>query len=156
MHRLRATTGLAALTILASTGLAYAVTDTSHLDEHGGATRLSDDQSAAVAKEIRPGRARNVILLIGDGMGDSEITAARNYAEGAAGRFKGIDALPLTGSYTTYSLTKATGLPDYVPDSAATGTAWSTGTKTYDNAVSVNLAGQPQSCLLYTSDAADE
>ena len=81
-------------------------------------------------------------------MGDSEITVARNYAEGAAGRFKGIDALPLTGQYTTYSLTKATGLPDYVPDSAATGSAWSTGTKTYDNAVSVNLNGQPQKTLL--------
>ena len=29
------------------------------------------------------GKARNVILLIGDGMGDSEITIARNYAKGA-------------------------------------------------------------------------
>jgi alkaline phosphatase len=45
-------------------------------------------------------------LLIGDGMGDSEITAARNYAEGAGGFFKGIDALPLTGQYTHYSLDK--------------------------------------------------
>jgi alkaline phosphatase len=153
MQRLHAATGLAALTIVASTGLAYAVTDTSHLDEPGGATRLAGDQSAAVAQEIKPGRARNVILLIGDGMGDSEITAARNYAEGAAGRFKGIDALPLTGSYTTYSLAKATGLPDYVPDSAATGSAWATGTKTYDNAVSVNLTGQPQRTLLELAKA---
>ncbi|SQI86821.1 alkaline phosphatase [Klebsiella oxytoca] len=39
-------------------------------------------------------------------MGDSEITAARNYAEGAGGFFKGIDALPLTGQYTHYSLDK--------------------------------------------------
>ncbi|MDP8972024.1 MAG: alkaline phosphatase, partial [Actinomycetota bacterium] len=31
------------------------------------------------------GEARNVILLIGDGMGDSEITIARNYHLGAAG-----------------------------------------------------------------------
>ena len=52
-------------------------------------------------------------------MRDSEITVARNYAEGAAGRFAGIDALPLTGQYTTYSLSKADGKPDYVPDSAA-------------------------------------
>ena len=148
MSRLRAATGLAALTIVASTGLAYAVTDTSHLDEHGGAARLDGDQSATIAGEIKPGHARNVILLIGDGMGDSEITVARNYAKGAAGRFAGIDSLPLTGQYTTYSLAKATGLPDYVPDSAATGSAWSTGTKTYDNAVSVNLTGQPQKTLL--------
>ncbi len=48
--------------------------------------------------------AKNIILLIGDGMGDSEITAARNYAEGAGGFFKGIDALPLTGQYTHYAL----------------------------------------------------
>ncbi len=58
-----------------------------------------------------------MILLIGDGMGDSEITIARNYAYGAAGKLPGIDALPLTGEYTTYSVNKATGLPDYVPDS---------------------------------------
>lgn len=38
--------------------------------------------------------------------GDSEITAARNYAEGAGGFFKGIDALPLTGQYTHYALNK--------------------------------------------------
>src|SRR3954454_10563231 len=106
MPRLRAATGLAALTIVATTGLAYAVTDTSPLDEHGGAVRLNGDQTATIASEVKGGHARNVILLIGDGMGDSEITAARNYAEGAAGRFKGIDALPLTGSYTTYSLNK--------------------------------------------------
>ena len=35
-----------------------------------------------------------------------------------------------------------------MPDSAATGSAWSTGTKTYDNAVSVNLPGKPQKTLL--------
>lgn len=35
-----------------------------------------------------------------------EITAARNYAEGAGGFFKGIDALPLTGQYTHYALNK--------------------------------------------------
>ena len=148
MQRLRAATGLAALTIVASTGLAYAVTDTSHLDEHGGATRLDGDQTQAVKQAIKGGQAKNVILLIGDGMGDSEITIARNYAYGAAGTLAGIDTLPLTGEYTTYSVNKDTGLPDYVPDSAATGTAWATGTKTYDNAVSVDRFGTPQATLL--------
>ena len=51
------------------------------------------------------GKARNVILLIGDGMGDSEITIARNYQVGAAGRLA-MDTLPLTGEYTTYSVQK--------------------------------------------------
>jgi alkaline phosphatase len=54
-----------------------------------------------IRNAISSSGARNVILLIGDGMGDSEITIARNYQKGAGGFFGGIDALPLTGSYTT-------------------------------------------------------
>jgi len=117
------------------------------LTRHGGAARLDGDQTKAVKKAIDGSRPDNVILIVGDGMGDSEITSARNYVHGAAGRFPGIDALPLTGQYTTYSLTKD-GKPDYVPDSAATGSAWATGTKTYDNAVSVDVDGRPQRTLL--------
>src|SRR6476469_9646808 len=94
------------------------------------------------------GKVRNVILFIGDGMGDSEITVARNYLEGAGGAFKGIDALPLTGNMTHYSVLKDTGKPDYTPDSASTGTAWSTGVKTYDNAISVDRHGKAYPTLL--------
>lgn len=122
------------------------------LAQHGGATRNNGDQSAKVKRAVDSGRAKNVILLIGDGMGDSEITSARNYEFGADGRFPGIDGLPLTGQYTTFSLTKD-GKPDYVPDSAATGSAWATGTKTYDNAVSVDIKGKPQATLLELAKA---
>ena len=148
--------GLAVAALATSSGLAFAAQRTSapdDLSDHGGAARNHGDNSKDVRKAVVGGSARNVILLIGDGMGDSEITSARNYAKGAAGRFAGIDALPLTGQYTTYSLAKSTGLPDYVPDSAATGSAWSTGTKTYDNAVSVDLAGKPQQTLLELAKA---
>lgn len=72
----------------------------------GGARRLTGDQTAALRDSLSDKPAKNIILLIGDGMGDSEITAARNYAEGAGGFFKGIDALPLTGQYTHYALIK--------------------------------------------------
>ncbi|HHJ0557934.1 TPA: alkaline phosphatase [Escherichia coli] len=89
----------------------------------GGARRLTGDQTAALRDSLSDKPAKNIILLIGDGMGDSEITAARNYAEGAGGFFKGIDALPLTGQYTHYALNKKTGKPDYVTDSAASATA---------------------------------
>jgi alkaline phosphatase len=65
---------------------------------------LSEDQTAAIRASLNDKPAKNIILLIGDGMGDSEITAARNYAAG--GFFKGIDALPLTGQYTHYALDK--------------------------------------------------
>lgn len=126
------------------------------LSAPGGATRLAGDQSSSVKAAIKGGAAKNVILLIGDGMGDSEITIARNYAYGAAGRLPGLDALPLTGSYTTYSLHKdgpEAGRPDYVTDSAASGSAWATGTKTYDGAISVDLDGTPHDTLLELAKA---
>jgi alkaline phosphatase len=97
----------------------------------------SIDRTASVADAIRTGQAKNVIFLLGDGMGDSEITLARDYAVGAAGKLKGIDALPLTGEVKTYSVQEASpSVPDYVPDSAATGTAWATGRKTSDGRIS--------------------
>jgi alkaline phosphatase len=69
-------------------------------------------------------------------MGDSEITAARNYSVGAAGRLA-MDALPLTGEYTTYAVQEIDPtLADYVADSAASGTGWATGSKTSNGRIS--------------------
>lgn len=126
------------------------------LSQHGGAQRHHGDQTQSVRRAIENAGAKNVILLIGDGMGDSEITVARNYQYGAAGRLPGLDALPLTGSYTTYSVVKEgpdKGKPDYVTDSAASGSAWATGTKTYDGAISVDVDGTPQQSLLEIAKA---
>lgn len=120
----------------------------------GGARRLSGDQTAALRDSLIDKPAKNIILLIGDGMGDSEITAARNYAEGAGGFFKGIDALPLTGQYTHYSLDKKTGKPDYVTDSAASATAWSTGVKTYNGALGVDIHDKDHTTILEMAKAA--
>ncbi|HFZ4876646.1 alkaline phosphatase [Serratia marcescens] len=125
-----------------------------NLAEPGGARRLAGDQTAALKASLSDKTAKNVILLIGDGMGDSEITAARNYAEGAGGYFKGIDALPLTGQYTHYSLDKKTHKPDYVTDSAASATAWTTGVKTYNGALGVDVNGKDQPTLLEIAKAA--
>ena len=141
----------AAAIVLPSAAIALTV------DENGGARRSTGDKTSAIRDAAVKGTAKNVILLIGDGMGDSEITIARNYEEGAGGRLPGIDALPLTGQYTTYSLYKdgsaLAGKPDYVPDSAATGTAWATGTKTYDNAISVDIHGKSHDTLLELAKA---
>jgi len=126
------------------------------LSQHGGAQRHQGDQTRSIQQEIKRAGAKNVILLIGDGMGDSEITIARNYQYGAAGRLPGLDALPLTGSYTTYSVVKDgadKGKPDYVTDSAASGSAWATGTKTYDGAISVDVDGKQQKSLLELAKA---
>ena len=51
-------------------------------------------------------KAHNVIMLLGDGMGESEVTAARYYQYGAAGRMN-IDRLPFTGFQTTWSVKPA-------------------------------------------------
>lgn len=127
---------------------------TGDLTQHGGARRLSSDQTEALKASLSNKTAKNVILLIGDGMGDSEITAARNLAMGAGGFFAGIDALPLTGQYTHYSLDKKTHKPGYVTDSAASATAWATGTKSYNGAIGVDVNGQDQTTLLELAKAA--
>ncbi|CAM5400636.1 alkaline phosphatase [Streptomyces californicus] len=90
--------------------------------------------AASSGDERDTSRARNVILLVGDGMGDSEITLARNYTVGAGGRLH-MDGFPMTGSYTTYSVDRD-GRPNYVTDSAAGATAWATGHKTVNDRIS--------------------
>ncbi|MGC1852838.1 MAG: alkaline phosphatase [Solirubrobacterales bacterium] len=92
------------------------------------------DNSHEIKRMIDSRKPKNVILLIGDGMGDSEITLARYYGVGAEGTLN-METLPFSGELTTYNLTPGPGpeyLPNYVPDSAPTATAWSTGKKTID------------------------
>lgn len=92
------------------------------------------DNSHEIKKLIDPHKPKNVILLIGDGMGDSEITLARYYGKGAAGTLN-METLPFSGELITYGLSAGPGPeypPNYVPDSAPTATAWSTGKKTID------------------------
>lgn len=91
-----------------------------------------------VSHDLHDNKPKNVIFFLGDGMGTQEITAARYYQYGAAGHMN-IDNLIFTGFDKTWSLKPGAGpnyLPDYVPDSAATGTMWSTGKKTIDDRIS--------------------
>lgn len=125
---------------------------TDDVTDHGGAARNDGDMTQSLRESLVDGPAKNVILLIGDGMGDSEITVARNYAEGAAGEFAGIDALPLTGQYTTYAV-NADGSVNYASESASTASAWSTGTKTVNGRLSVDVANDPQATLLEIAKA---
>jgi alkaline phosphatase len=97
-----------------------------------------DDNSHAIKKLIDPHKPKNVILLVGDGMGDSEITLAKYYGKGAEGTLN-METLPFAGELNTYGLSAGPGPeypPNYVPDSAPTATAWSTGKKTIDARVS--------------------
>ena len=97
-----------------------------------------DDYSATLAAKIDPSKPKNVILLVGDGMGDSEVTLARYYGKGAAGRLN-MDRLAFRGSSIHYVLRPGPGpnyQPNYVGDSAPTATAWSTGKRTQDSRLS--------------------
>ncbi|MDJ1134034.1 alkaline phosphatase [Streptomyces iconiensis] len=99
-----------------------------------GASAGATAAGSAAASPASGHKAKNVIVLIGDGMGDSEITLARDYTVGANGRLN-MDGFPRTGAYTTYSVDEK-GKPEYVTDSAASGTGWATGNKTVNGRIS--------------------
>lgn len=99
-------------------------------------TLLAAAESAVEARQWRgPGGARNVILLIADGMGHAHRTAARlalhGLAGGKPGGFLAMETLPVEGALATSSLS---GL---VTDSAAAGHALATGTKTANGMLGV-------------------
>lgn len=73
-------------------------------------------------------RPKNIILLIGDGMSLSQITAAM-YSTKSAFYF---ERFPVIGLHKTQSAS------DLVTDSAAAATAFATGKKTYNNAIGVD------------------
>ncbi len=102
------------------------------------ATGAKHDATKGVKANLTTKAPKNVIYLLGDGMGVSEVTTARYYRYGAGGRMN-IDRLPFTGFDTTWSVKPGPGpeyLPDYDPDSASTGTMWATGQKTIDERIS--------------------
>jgi alkaline phosphatase len=70
---------------------------------------------------------RHVILIIGDGMDDQQITIARNYLSGAAGRLL-LDEMPVRASSQIMTIEdKVGGKPIYVADSANTATTMASG-----------------------------
>jgi alkaline phosphatase len=102
-----------------------------------GVFSRSDYTERAVRAALDDHHPKNVIFLLGDGMGTQEITAARYY-QGVRSSLN-VDRLPLTGFDTTWSVKPAASgpfLPDYDPDSASTGTSWATGRKTIDERIS--------------------
>jgi alkaline phosphatase len=74
---------------------------------------------------------RNVILMIGDGMGIPAVYAAMTVSDQPLN----IESCPETGMQTTFSS------DNYITDSAAAGTALATGTKTKNGAIGVDSVG---------------
>lgn len=83
-------------------------------------------------------QSKNLIVLIGDGMGPSQVTLSRLYAQ----QFEEKDQLFMDDYFVGTNSTKADASLDdkesgLVTDSAASGTAFATGHKTYNGAISV-------------------
>jgi alkaline phosphatase len=104
--------------------------------------------AVAAQKSGDEGRIKNVIYLLGDGMGRTHVTAGRERFYGAAGRLN-METMPAQGYVQTYAIQKNSGQPgqpDFVPnlvtDSASAATAWSSGVKTYNAALGVDGKGQ--------------
>src|SRR6478735_8745565 len=92
------------------------------------------DKSAEIKASINTSKPKTIILFIGDGMGEQEVTSGRYYGKGATGRLN-MDAMRFRGDVTTYNVGPAAAAPyppNYVPDSAPTASAWSSGIKTLD------------------------
>ncbi len=88
-----------------------------------------------------PTRPKNIILLIGDGMGLSQVTAGM-YANGNK---LNLEKFPVTGMMKTHSSSHL------ITDSAAGATAFSCGCKTYNGAIGVTKAKKP--CLTILEQA---
>jgi alkaline phosphatase len=102
-----------------------------------GALVVSMSASSPATAE-RGLRARNVIFVNGDGMGLSQREAARLFLEGFEGELA-MDSLPVTGLESTDSRDPVA----TITDSAAAASAWATGEKTYNGAISVDVDGNP-------------
>ncbi|WP_019638499.1 alkaline phosphatase [Paenibacillus fonticola] len=103
--------------------------------------------SLAAAKEgpatsgAAKGESRNLIVLIGDGMGPAQVSAARYFQQYQHG-VKSLNLDPYyVGQATTFADRGEDGgqvVSGIVTDSASAGTAFATGNKTYNAAISVS------------------
>ncbi|MDQ6419454.1 alkaline phosphatase [Paenibacillus sp. LHD-117] len=100
---------------------------------------VNAEDAATTSETTAP--SKNVIVLIGDGMGPAQVSAARNYLMYQ----KGIDHLTLDSIYVGQATTYAdrgedggTVVSGVVTDSASAGTAFGTGNKTYNAAISIS------------------
>jgi alkaline phosphatase len=111
-------------------------------DECGWSAGLGEGNRMTTVDLIERG-ARNIILLIGDGMGQSHRLAGQLMVAGREGRLA-MDRLDHVGMMGTTAADPAY----FVTDSAAAATALATGIKTTNGAVAVDLDGRPRPTIL--------
>lgn len=115
----------------------------------GGALAGSVDTATQPAPASAPvaaeGRARNIILFIGDGMGVATITAARIYDGQLRGEPGEENALSFE-RFPNVALVKTYNTNQQVPDSAGTATAITTGVKTRAGVLNIGPAAARGDC----------
>lgn len=84
---------------------------------------------------------KNIIFLIGDGMGIPQINAARMSSAGAAGSLH-IDTFPVVGLLKTHAV------DGLITDSAAAGTALACGVKTQNGVIALDAEGRRVQTIL--------
>lgn len=91
--------------------------------------KVSDNSVAPQQKSENQKKPKNIILLIGDGMGLSQVSSAIYYKK---------DGRPNFERFGTIGLSKTSSGSDLVTDSAAGATVFSAGVKTYNGAIAVD------------------
>ena len=109
--------------------------------------------SVTPSQAAGPEQARNVILLIADGMGVTHVDATRQRYAGAAGRLS-MEQLANVGSVSTYSVERNSDRATLVPDSAATATAFNSGVKSYNGAIGKDAYGKDVPLIMEQAKAA--
>ena len=90
------------------------------------------------AKSTRRAQPPNIILLIGDGMGHSQLSATYFYKTGE----------PHFSRFPVVGMSMTSSAKEKITDSAAGATAIATGQKTYNGAISVDLSGDSLPTLM--------
>jgi alkaline phosphatase len=113
----------------------------------GGAGGASADDGRE--RRGHPDKAKNVILFVGDGMGAAQRNAGALTGVGVQDDLV-MDSLPYAGLVHTDSVDDET----FITDSAAAGTSYATGVKTYNGAIGVDADGTPVETLVERAEAA--
>jgi alkaline phosphatase len=101
-------------------------------------TNYHEIKNIPINKRISSKKPKNIIFMIGDGMGAAQIYAAMSANKGKLN----FELCPITGFHKSYSA------EDYITDSAAGATAFSIGKKTYNAAIGVDKDSIPQKTIL--------
>lgn len=98
-----------------------------------------------------PARPKNIIIMIGDGMGPAYTTAYRYYNDNP--ETEEIEQTVFDRLLVGMSSTYPASVSGYVTDSAASATALATGFKSYNGAISVDVEKRPLTTLMEKAKA---